>query len=168
MIRLDALFPVGTEPRRELMWVGVAWGGAILYSAFGFFSAFRSAYDMLFYRWNTLRSLRPGAVMPDFGSLLGRSLAGFLVVALCMIGLAAYHYAYHYQDSKSIYLMRRLPQRWELLRRCAAAPLLCAAASFLLAFLVLLLYFWFYLAVSPEGCVVPGQWARLWPHLIGG
>lgn len=167
MNRLDELFPVGVEPKRELMWVGIGWGAALLYSA-GFFIAFRNAYDNLFYRWGVERSLMPGALMPDFGVLLGRSLVGFLVVALGMIGLAAYHYAYHSQDSKSIYLMRRLPQRWELLRRCAAAPLLCALVSLLLAFLTLLLYYWFYMAFSPEGCVVSGQWARLWPHLIGG
>lgn len=68
--------------------------------------------------------LRPGAVMEDFAQLLDWMLLGFAVTAVCMAALAVWHYASHFQGSRSIYTMRRLPQRWELARRCLTLPLL--------------------------------------------
>ena len=167
MKRLEQFFPVGIEPKQEFMWMGLGLGAAFLYSA-GFLIALGSAYQNLFSNRGGVRRLLERAVMPDFGYLLGRGLAGFLVVALCMTGLAAYHYAYHFQGSKSIYLMRRLPQRWELLRRCVTAPALGAVAALVLAVVTLFVYYGVYLLVTPASCLMGGQWERLWQYMIGG
>ena len=90
----------------------------------------------------------------------------FGFVALCMLPLAAWHYCYHYQDSRSIYLMRRLPNRRELWRRCLGLPLLgVAACGVLSAAHVLVFYAIYHYAASPQ-CLQPGQWRMLWESLF--
>lgn len=155
------LAPVGLDYRRELSWVRTGFALSLLWSL-GYLFRLHAGYEELFTRVGVDKVLNPGAVMPDFTDILGGGLRGFGVVALCMAALAVWHYLYHYQGSKSIYLMRRLPDRWELWRRCAALPVLLAAAAGLLAVLLLLVYFGVYLLVTPKVCLIPGQWQKIW------
>lgn len=108
------------------------------------------------------RVLLAGAMMPDFVELLDHVFLGFLLLAAAMLGFIAAHYAYHWQGSRSIYLMRRLPDRFELHRRCLTVPfcmmLVCAGCAFVL----LLLYFAVYMVFTPSECVRPDQWYRIW------
>ncbi|MFR8267820.1 MAG: hypothetical protein ACLVC5_09315, partial [Clostridia bacterium] len=73
-----------------------------------------------------------------------------------------YHYGYHFRGSKSIYTMRRLPSKHPLARRCLTVPVLGAAAAALSALLLICLYYLLYIAVTPEQCLVPGQWQKFW------
>ena len=82
--------------------------------------------------------------------------------SLCLVLLAAYHYAYHRQGSKSIYLMRRLPSKLELHRRCLTLPIAGILIALLTAFLLLLIYYAVYMNVTPAECLMPGQWQKLW------
>ena len=109
-----------------------------------------------------VRTWIPGSVMPDFVDLLGAALMGFLLLALCMAALIPIHYSYHYRGSRSIYLMRRLPSRWELHRRCWTLPVLAVLCCAAAAFVLLLLYFAVYLNVTPEGSLTPHQWEKIW------
>lgn len=144
------------------------WGGAAaLCWSFSFFYNLSQGFQSLFVtRWGGQRMLRDGAVMPDYADMVAFSFWGFAALAMIMLGFAAYNYVYHRQGSMSIYLMRRLPSRWELHCRClllpAAAVLLCVLAVVAL----LCIYYLIYLAVTPEQCLAPGQWQRLWRWLI--
>ena len=104
--------------------------------------------------------------MPDFVTLLGHYLIGFLLVALCMLAIVAYHYLYHRQGSKSIYTMRRLPDGMVLHRRCWTLPVLMALASLLAAFVLLMIYYAIYMFVTPDACLTPGQWQKLWSVIL--
>ena len=73
-----------------------------------------------------------------------------------------WHYAYHYQGSRSVYLMRRLPDRWEYHRRCLAIPAATVAATAVLLAGSLALFYGAYMLFTPAACVVPGQWAEIW------
>ena len=73
-----------------------------------------------------------------------------------------YHYSYHFKGSKSIYLMRRLPDRWELHRRCLTLPIAMAVFFLLMGFVMLLLFFWAYFAAVPAQYIQPDQWAKIW------
>ncbi len=157
--------PPGFPVRRELTWIGVGLGASLLYS-FRFLLTFFDSRSDLYETVDKARVLIAGAVMPDFADVLGSSLLGFVLVALCMPALILYHYAYHYQGGRSIYLMRRLPNRWELHRRCFTVPLLAAGASLLLWFVFLLLYYGIYMAGTPDACLAPGQWRKLWEVLL--
>jgi len=76
------------------------------------------------------------------------------------------HYQYHHRVSKSIYTMKRLPNRWELHRRCWSLPLCCFAAVLLTGFLLLLVYYAVYLLVTPAENLAPDQWKKLWSVIL--
>ncbi len=161
---LSRLAPPGLALKPEKQLFG--WGMALsaLFSL-QFFTRFADAREKLYWKNGPQRELMEGAVMEDFRALLGPSLAGFLVLAVCLAALIGVHYAYHYHGSRSIYLMRRLPHRRELHRRCLTLPLagivLCLAA----AFLVLCLFYLVYMTFTPEVCLAPGQWQKIWSVL---
>jgi len=120
----------------------------------------------LYYINWTERVLQPGAQMRWFSELVDGAFVLFGLTALSMLIIAVILYLYHFQESKSIYTMRRLPKRSELWRRCLAIPGGCAAACLILSTVLLLLYFWFYHWITPEPCLQPGQWQHLWEEWL--
>lgn len=155
--RLQRMLPLGLDPMQEVRWVA---RGLLLSAVVSlrFLFAYTGAYRALFRTVGRRRVLIPGAVMPPFGQLVGWSFAGFLLLAAAMAVLAVWHWLYHYQDSRSIYLMRRLRNRRELWRRCLAMPALGAAASLLAAGLLLLMDYGIYRIATPEACLQVGGW----------
>ena len=153
--------PLGVDGNHEFRWTIWAMICSAVYSL-GFFFRYLNYYGDLFEWRDGEKILKAGAVMEDFTVILGGYLNGFAAVAVCMAGLAAYHYAYHYQGSRSIYTMRRLPSRAELWKRCLALPAAAIALSALAAFALMLLYYGVYMAATPEKCLTPGQWRKIW------
>lgn len=139
--------------------------GAVLYSV-GFLVRYTNARAELFVVVGGEKMLRPGAVIPAFDSLLGSALLGFVAAAAAMLFFIAYYYSYHWQGSKSIYLMRRLPDRWELARRCLALPVLGALACLLAGALVLGLYYGVYRLFTPEECLLSYGWQEIGSVLL--
>lgn len=158
--------PLGINLNQELGWFATGIGASLLYSL-GFLARYSKEYQSLFLWDGMTKKLDTSAVMPDFVRILGGSLSGLLVLALCMVALAVYHYSYHYQGSKSIYLMKRLPNRWELPRRCLALPLLGIITCLCVALLMLLIYYAVYMAFTPPACLAPQQWQKIWSVLMG-
>ena len=141
------------------------WGGcfgATAFSLITFISRFNDELDQLYHRNGSNRTLIPGAIMPDFVEIFDRSYWGFLVVIIVALALIGVHYAYHYQESKSIYTMRRLPSRWELHRRCLTLPLVAIAIYLIMAFVILLIFYTAYMKITPDVCLTPGQWQKIW------
>ena len=160
---LGRFVPPGTDAAQEKKWIVTGLACSAGFSLLYFIIRCCSAHNDLFAtRLDGKRELIEGAVMLDFKDVLGIAFVGFAALSLAMLGLAAYHYIYHRIGSRSIYLMRRLPDRLELHRRCLALPaagiVCCACAGFLL----LCIYYWIYIAMTPEQCLVPGQWQALW------
>lgn len=165
--RLKRWLPPGVDWGMERGWLILAFIAAFLYSLLAVGRIF-SAADRL-YRWQGgVRYLLQEERMEDYVVVLDDGLKGFLLVAVAMIALAVYHYAYHFQGSRSIYLMRRLPNRWELWRRCLTVPVTAALAALAAAGVLLGLYYLIYLSITPPECLVPGQWTRLWNTWMGG
>lgn len=158
--------PPGVNLGQELGWFAGGIGASLLYSL-GFLFRFSRAYQSLFFRDGITKVLNTTAIMPDFVQVLGGSLNTFIVLALSMAAVAAYHYSYHYQGSKSIYLMKRLPDRWELPRRCLTMPLMGILACLCVAFLLLLIYYAVYMAFTPPACLAPYQWQKIWSVILG-
>ena len=84
------------------------------------------------------------------------------------VPLACYHYAYYYLGSRSIYVMRRLPDRWEQWRRCLAVPVLLAAVFLLAIELLTFVYFLKFLLETPDPCLPSDPWRQLLYALGGG
>ena len=86
-----------------------------------------------------------------------------LVVLAALLLIPCNYYAF-WRGAKSIYLMRRLPDRWELARRCLAIPLLTVACALLLVVILLPAFYGIYLHLTPEDALRPGQLDKLWDN----
>lgn len=155
---LDRNTPPGIEWKMTLNYVGwVAIFGTLW--SLSFFVTYNNHYNQLFETWrNGTRVLREGTVMTDFVDLIDGKLLLFHIITVAMILLIGYHYNYYHQGSKSIYLMKRLPKRSELWRRCLVLPVTLALTSEAAATILRLLFFAYYMARTPEACLAPGQW----------
>lgn len=103
---------------------------------------------------NGSRVLKAGILMPSFRSIFSWSFLGFVIFLLAMAALAVLHAAYHYQGgSRPIYLMRRLPDRWEYWRRCLALPAAGALCALAAMAILLGIYLAVYLNCTPAQCL---------------
>ena len=160
---LDRSFPTGYGYKTELKVVLIALVTGSLISLIRFNGAYSFERQALYMRRGTELILDESRVIPDFVIILGDKLYILLILAALVFILASgIHYAYHHNGSKSIYLMRRLPGRFELHRRCLLIPLISALVFILAAALLLLVYYLIYMNSTPEACLAPNQWQKLW------
>ena len=127
--RLGKWSPPGWDGSGEWYGFWILMIFSILYS-FQFWSRYWKAYQALFYfdRQIGEKVLEEGAVMEPFwelseGCFLGCFLGFFLLLFLSFL-FAALRYFYYYQESRSIYLVRRLPDRGFLWKSCVVVPVL--------------------------------------------
>ena len=138
---------------------------AVLWS-FGFLFRYSSARSNLYYTTSHGRYLRSGAMMPEFGDLVGSAFrVVWILLLILVVGIALNYYSFH-QGSKSIYLMKRLSDPMELHRRCVLLPALGMAGCLLLRGILIIVYFAVYMLATPEGCLPPDQWQKLWSVLL--
>lgn len=169
-MKMADIVPVGFNWRRERNWLIAVWGACLL-NSFSYFNSLPRCINMLYTTRFGKRVLLEEASMPAFDQVLGRSISAFWFLSILVLLLGLYHWFYHYQSSKSIYLMRRLPQRFELLKRCITFPLIAALLFAVSAVLLTLIYFALYLLFTPDGCLPSDPWqgffnALLWRKLI--
>lgn len=147
----DRHVPVGLDGRRERNWGLLGLFFSLFWSVLHFLAYYSLFLNGLLDREEQM--LQAGAAeryMPDFDELLVGNFGGFTTMALCMLPLALYHYLCHYRGSRSIYLMRRLPDRWELHCRCLALPALGLALSVLIPAVLVVIYFCIYQFGTPR------------------
>lgn len=114
------------------------------------------------------RALKEGAMMPVVSELLEGSRIGFVLVAVLPVIFAIDHYGYYRRGSKSIYLMKRLPDRWEYHRRNLTLPVLLLGVVLITMVATELICYGIYLLITPAGCMPAGQWTVFWLWMIGG
>lgn len=155
--KLSNLSPTGWNYRLELVWCSVGLVGAALISFVSFAASYYNAYENLFiYRDPSSLAesqIMNGAMMPSFSHLIRFSTAGFILLFAAMIILAFNHYLYHQQGSKSLYLMRRLPDRWELFRRCTGIPILVSVIGLAVMGVMTGSYYFYYIVHTPAQCL---------------
>ncbi len=154
--------PPGFDLRFEKQFFFSGLAFSVLYSCLYLLRLGSRINDLYAWDANGVRILLPDASMPPFAGLLEDSLSWFAVLAAMAGVFAVWHYASHWHGSKSIYLMRRLPDRWELHRRCLVLPALEAALCALCAVALFWLYFGLYVWFVPEPYYVPGQLSAFW------
>lgn len=162
--------PPGMSMKQEICFLLIGLGASFLYSLV-FFAQFARARESLYEVIGGKRVLKDGAIMEDFADLIGDTpidsvFLGFFFVAICMLGYIIYHYAYYRQGSKSIYLMKRLPKRSEIHRRALTLPFLAMLSCIVIAFAVMMIYFAFYMLATPEACLAPNQWQKIWRNVL--
>lgn len=157
-MKLQALLPMTCSPRKVLHGLGL---GALAAVSFDFYYLYfySQAYENLWYHgMDGMRYLKPDASMPSFSSLLGFSLYGCIIAVVAMVPLAWLFWRSHRVGSKSIYTMRRLPNRWELPRRCFTIPILAGICFLILTAVLLLLDFAIYWWCTPRQLLPPSAW----------
>lgn len=164
MERIKKLAPPGIPLPEELrIWIaGLVL--ALLWS-FRYFLAYgNERSDMYWYDTETgIRHITKDFVMPDFADLFEGSLSGFYFVAMCVLLAAVYHYLYYSSGgSHALCVIRRLPDRTYLAKTCLTLPVLASLATLMIAFLIMLADFGLYMLMTPEECLRPDQWAKLW------
>lgn len=133
-----------------------------------FFSAFSVDLELLYTRLTQyeLMGVPMSVKMRDLYWLLEGKFSLFgMVILFCLITIGT-RYRYYYQDSKSVYLMRRLPDRGEWHRSCLVQPLLRVALVLVVMAVLLLIFYTVYMNQVPEECLQPNQWQKLWRWIL--
>ena len=107
-----------------------------------------------------------GEMMTSFDRLYDGSMLGFAFFAVWCVAFIIHYYTYYRQGSKSIYLMKRLPKKWERHRRAFTVPTLMCVAFLIMALITTLIYFGLYMLITPNECLLPDQWQNLWRDLL--
>ena len=127
-------------------------------SVFAFLIQYARERSELFTYIGYERTLIEGAIITPFHNLISIYFAGFIFVAIFMLGYIAYHYAYYRQGSMSIYLMKRLPDSSELHRRAWTLPCLAFLATIALAIFTIIFCFIIYFLATPKACLPYINW----------
>lgn len=151
----------GKTPEETLDLFSVLLFIAVFFSLI-FFIRLTNNLDDLYTRVGVERVIAEGAVMKDFAKIVAPCLFGFYAVAFGIICSIVKRYLYYYTGSMSIYLMKRLPSRFEIHERCLVLPILGALTCLAIAFVTMLIYFGIYMMAVPDVCLAPDQWAKIW------
>lgn len=155
MRRIEKLIPPGGRTSELTGFTVLAILLAVIVSGLLFANELELAVDALYKdTYPAHIELRPGAVMPPFWEIMGDKCVIFHICALCMLGFVIANYSYFYSESKSIYTMRRIPNRWELHYRCWAMPMLGALCILVVQWLFTLLCYIIYIRSIPEGVLL--------------
>jgi len=166
MIDIRRYHPPGMEIKGFVQFFVTGFLLAGLYADL-FFIGFGNALDNLYHYPKGEKTLIPDAVMKDFYELLDGAYMGYILLAVFSVMMIFFNYIYYFQNgSKSIYLMKRLPNASELHKRSLVLPISMAVISILGAFLCIVILFVIYMIFTPSQCITPGQWQMLWSNLL--
>lgn len=148
----ENFFPPGYEYRREqnsaILLLGIGAGLSLQFFRNLYYAA-GTLYEYVDYQ----RVLREGAIAVSFGNLVTGHWGLYVPFVLFLVAMTVYHYFYYYRETKSIYLMRRLPRRSVILASCVKGPLLGLVAGAAALAVLYLLYYGIYLLAIPRECL---------------
>ena len=145
-------FPPGYEYEQERNSAGLLLGiGAGLSLSFfrNLYRAVKALYEYENHQWG----LRENAVAASFGHLVTGHWGLYVPFVLFLVAMMIYHYFYYRRETKSIYLMRRLPRRGVLFKSCVKGPLLGLGIGAAALTVLYLLYYGIYLLAIPKECL---------------
>lgn len=150
-------FPAGYEYETEIKLLAVWLIGSVICSS-SFFYRYYLAYQKLFVYSAVMQKwvLKNGVFMEKFSILSDGIFRGFFLGFLFLGILVFWHYRYYYRESKSIYLMKRLPDRWACWKSCILVPVIMGIFFFIIMVLLDIFYFQFYMWVTPNPCIWQG------------
>lgn len=161
-IDLERYAPVGADGGREARGILLGLGLSAGFGLLAFLPRYFDRRAALYTRQGAQMVLRPGAVMEDFAQLLDWMLLGFAVTAVCMAALAR------------VALRQPFPGEPQHLHHAPPAPAVGAGPAvpdpapagalgcLIGAAALLLICFTVYNLATPEQCLTPHQWQKLW------
>ena len=118
-----------------------------------FLLSYWNVYEKLFEWRGQKRVLMEGAMVPFFETLTENLFEVFFLVLIYCVLTAVYHYFYHYQGSKMMYLMKRLPKKLELHIRCWTLPVVGTVIAVVWMLILKFIYYSNYLLCTPNQCL---------------
>lgn len=152
-IDLSRFAPLGLDANREWQWLLTGWIVAGISAILNFSNQYTDALSRLYLYGLGTRTLIAGRRIEAFSRLVLGCDVGFSLVCLAMVLLGIYHYHYHSQDSKPIYLMRRLPSSWELHIRCLGIPVMGAVGAMAILGVLTVAFYLIYYFCTPAQCL---------------
>jgi len=149
---LEKYAPPGIDVSTEVTWF-IAGNVVATLRSMMFLLYYLGARGNLYERRASGLVLIEGAMMQGFDSLtegVFLSMEGVCIIALLM---SIYHYFYHYQGSKMMYLMRRLPDKWDVHRRCWTLPIAGVVLMVAWMFVLKMIYYAVYILCTPSQCL---------------
>ena len=149
---LEKYAPLGINLERDVCVYITAVVIATLQSLL-FFINYANALDALYAYRLDKKVLLEGAVIVEFPYLLEHVfLFGNIVCIVTLLG-TIFYYMYHYDGSRMMYLMKRLPDKWEVHRRCWTLPVAGAVLMLAWMFVLKMIYFAIYVFCTPSQCL---------------
>lgn len=152
--KLSSILPPNMETDRVQGWILWSLTVPAFVCAILFLVRYYQAYDQL---WWSAYTPWPGelrALMAPFAQCAVWTLLVYPVLAVVALATAAVLYSSYYQGSRSIYLMRRLPDGRSLLRRQIwSVPLRVMGLLLLLGMVLLALSWLVWRFVTPAQCL---------------
>ena len=150
-------WPPGADSRQIGPYFIIGMVVAVLYSM-GFL------WDYMIYLRDIQENLTPmeladpnfREMLPTFAELIDGRFLFFPLYVVGFLSFVFFNYRYFWQESKSVYVMRRVCSPWELHLRCWTVPLAGAAVIVLTAAGLYLLYLGIYFWCAPED-IIPAQ-----------
>lgn len=153
--KLICCVPPGTDGQKAFrLFLGLGIAG-FCYSSMHYFLSLAAAISKLYHVVNRERVLIPEMMMPSFGQVIRGSFFWILPLLVYALAYALGNYVSFFRESRSIYVMKRLPDRTETFRRCTAIPLFGIGLAGLGALLLLSIFCLLYRHLPPEGRALP-------------
>ena len=163
--KIERFFPVGYDFMPEVKWTLTSWLLSVFWSM-RFFINYADTIRTMNYAEE--QGKRKAFVLMTFPDCIENCFLGFGIVILFLLLTVLLHYRWHYTGSRSIYLMRRLPDRFELSRRCLAFPLTAIIVCLLTVVLLYFAYRAIYIYCTPERFFVGAYGGTVESYLRGG
>lgn len=150
---LDNYVPPGMDGYREFkIYIGAvifATLESFLYFVLGYSNAYSNLFD---YRFGK-RVLIENVFIGPYDHIVEGVFWVPLLICIAIFFVTIYHYMYHYQGSKMMYLMKRLPDKWEVHRRCWTLPVVGSVLMAVWILVLRMLYFAIYIVFTPSQCL---------------
>ena len=147
MERLDRFVPPGMNTFRIKIATVVAIVFSFLFSL-GFLASYNQELAEL--KRQMEYPVYSGLTMTPFRDLIAFPMIVFHIAVLTPLLHIPGLYGYFYQESKSVYIMKRLNSPMELHLRCLVLPLLCMLLIAVIGAMMYWLYYLVYVTCTPE------------------
>ena len=147
MERLDRFVPPGMNTFRIQIATVVAIVFSFLFSL-GFLASYNQELAEL--KRQMEYPVYSGLTMTPFRDLIAFPMIVFHIAVLTPLLHIPGLYGYFYQESKSVYIMKRLNSPMELHLRCLVLPLLCMLLIAVIGAMMYWLYYLVYVTCTPE------------------
>jgi len=149
---LEKHAPLGMDLTSEIgmyiLGVIVATGQSLL-----FLLSYSGAYQELYEYRGGKKVLIEGAFIQPFDNLAEGLFTFGIIVCVVSLLTVIYHYIYHYQGSKMMYLMKRLPDKTDLKKRCWTLPVAGAVIMAVWMFILRMIFYAVYMLCTPSQCL---------------